>query len=193
MNERILFVISAPSGCGKTTMVKRVMKSLPELAFSISHTTRPPRSKERDGQHYYFINQDLFQEMYEQQPTQFLEWAEVHGNYYGTSRAEVERLHQDNKDVILDIDTQGAKQVMEKASPVSIFVAPPSLEELEKRLRGRNTEDEANIQLRMENAKLEMAMMKEYEYVIINDVLEDAVDKLISIITAERCRSLRLV
>lgn len=188
MSEGMLLVVSAPSGCGKTTMLRRVMGELPNLAFSISHTTRSPRGQEQDGHHYYFVTPQRFLDMRNRKPSAFIEWAEVHGNYYGTSRNEVERLQQLGQDVLLDIDVQGAEQVMEKASPVSVFVAPPSMAELERRLRGRGTEDDDTIALRLRNATTEMKAASRYDYLIVNDVLDEAVASLKSIIIAERCR-----
>ena len=188
MSSGTLFVLSAPSGCGKTTMVREVMRQLPKLVFSISHTTRQPRDKEQHGENYYFVSPDAFTELRDREPSGFLEWAEVHGNFYGTSKYEVERLQAAGQDVILDIDVQGAEQVMAKASPVTIFIAPPSMQELERRLRGRGTEDNATVMLRMQNAKKEMEAAVLYDYLIVNDVLEEAIDCLKSIIVAERCR-----
>ncbi|MBM9513737.1 guanylate kinase [Desulfogranum marinum] len=188
MSSGTLFVLSAPSGCGKTTMVREVMRQLPNLVFSISHTTRQPRNKEQHGVNYYFVSPDAFIELRDREPSGFLEWAEVHGNFYGTSKQEVEQQQAAGKDVILDIDVQGAGQVMSKASPVTIFIAPPSMQELERRLRGRGTEDDATISLRMQNAKKEMEAAVLYDYLIVNDVLEEAIDCLKSIIIAERCR-----
>ncbi len=188
MSSGTLFVLSAPSGCGKTTMVRDVMRQLPDLVFSISHTTRQPRNKEKNGVNYHFVSPDVFVELRDQKPSGFLEWAEVHGNFYGTSKDEVERQQSAGHDVILDIDVQGAEQVMAKASPVTIFIAPPSIQELERRLRGRNTEDDATVTLRMQNAQKEMEAAVMYDYLIVNDVLEEAIECLKSIIIAERCR-----
>ncbi|PID72682.1 MAG: guanylate kinase [Desulfobulbus propionicus] len=188
MSKGLLFVISAPSGCGKTTILRQVMANLPHLVFSVSHTTRVPRKGEEHGTHYYFVSPEAFVQLRDGASTGFLEWAEVHGNYYGTSSAEVERLTSAGNDVILDIDVQGARQVMEKANPVTVFIAPPDMNELERRLRGRGSEDEPAIALRMKNAEEEMAAADNYEYLIVNDVLEDAISALEAIIVAERCR-----
>jgi guanylate kinase len=191
VSDSILFVLSAPSGGGKTTILKKVMAGLPGLVFSVSHTTRPPRPGEVDGRDYHFVSQQEFQAMRGGTPSGFLEWAEVHGNLYGTDRAEVERQLQAGLDVILDIDVQGALQVQRAAAPVMIFIAPPSLAELEARLRRRGTESEDTIRLRLDNARKELERIDRYEYLIINDRLEIAIDSLRSIIVAERCRRRR--
>lgn len=164
------------------------MAELPGLVFSVSHTTRAPRPGEKDGQDYHFVSRDDFLKIQQQQPPGFLEWAEVHGNMYGTSRDEVERHLQAGKDVILDIDVQGAMQVIEAADPVTVFIAPPSLAELERRLRGRGTESEENLALRLENARKEIAFREKYDYLVVNDQLPLAIQSLRSIIIAERCR-----
>lgn len=187
-----LFVISAPSGTGKTTILKRVMKRLGGVAFSVSHTTRTPRLGERDGVEYHFISHAEFEAMRDN--GQFLEWARVHDNYYGTSRKEIAGQLESGLDIILDIDIQGAA-LIRKSSEFSasyIFISPPRLAELEKRLRGRETESEESIQLRLQNARIEMQSAKEYEYVIINDTLEEAVELLTAIILAERAKAHRL-
>ncbi len=187
----ILFVLSAPSGCGKTTLLKRVMADLPGLVFSVSHTTRTPRRGERNGHDYFFVSRNEFSAIRDTQPSGFLEWAEVHGNLYGTSRVEVERRQTSGLDVILDIDVQGAAQVRATADPVTIFIAPPSLEELARRLRGRGTEDEDTVTLRLAGAQREMQAAGEYEYVIINDDLDEAVESLRCVIISERLRRRR--
>ena len=191
MNNGILFVLSAPSGGGKSTILKRVMADLPGLVFSVSHTTRPPRPGEEDGRDYHFVSLHDFLDIRSSGGSGFLEWAEVHGNLYGTSRKEVERHLGSGLDVILDIDVQGARQVQENFSPVSIFIAPPSIEELESRLRKRGTENEKNLEVRLENAKKELSCSGRYDYLIVNDELQEAVDSLRSIIIAERCRGRR--
>jgi len=188
----MLLVLSAPSGCGKTTLLKQVMRDLPGLVFSVSHTTRQPRPGETDGVQYHFVGADVFAAIRNRQPSGFLEWAEVHGNMYGTSVDEVERHQRAGHDVILDIDVQGAAQVRQRVEPVSIFIAPPSLAELERRLRGRGTESEATMALRLNNARKELACSGPYDYLIVNDQLDQAVESLRGIIVAERCRQRRM-
>lgn len=191
MNDGILFVVSAPSGAGKTTILQKMMAGLPGLVFSVSYTTRAPRPGEQDGRDYHFISHEAFTLIRSRQPIGFLEWAEVHGNLYGTGREEVERLLGAGRDVVLDIDVQGAMQVRKTSDPILIFIAPPSPAELESRLRKRGTETEATIALRLENARREMQYAGDYDYLIINDRLADAVDCLRSIVVAERCRRRR--
>ncbi len=191
MTEGLLIVLSAPSGCGKTTMVQRLMQSLPGLVFSVSHTTRAPREREIDGVHYHFVNTTDFLALRDRQPNGFLEWAEVHGNYYGTAVEAVARQLQQGNDVLLDIDVQGAAQVRANSNPVTVFIAPPSLAVLEKRLRGRGTESESTITKRLRNAREELAAAADYDYLIVNDRLDEAVDTLRSIVIAERCRQRR--
>jgi len=191
VNNGILFVLSAPSGGGKSTILKRVMADLPGLVFSVSHTTRQPRRGEKNGQDYHFVDQNTFREIQQRQPSGFLEWAEVHGNLYGTSREEVEQHLQNGKDVILDIDVQGAMQVIDAAEPVTVFISPPSLAELETRLRSRGTENEKDLALRLQNARRELEYNDRYSYLVINDRLQVAVESLRSIIIAERCRRKR--
>jgi guanylate kinase len=186
-----LFVISAPSGAGKTTLLKRVMTRLGGLAFSVSHTTRAPRPGERNGIDYHFVSKAEFMDMITQ--GLFLEHAEVHGNLYGTSKEAIDRQCSACMDVILDIDVQGAAILRRsgKLAASHIFISPPSLSELEKRLRGRGTESEEVIAIRLENARIELQAVKEYEYLVINDRLDEAVDLLTSIIVAERARAHR--
>ncbi len=191
MIESILLVVSAPSGCGKTTILHKVMTDLPGLVFSVSHTTRDPRPGEEDGRDYHFVNREQFKEIRDQQPSGFLEWADVHGNYYGTSRQDVEARLAEGLDVVLDIDVQGAKQICRKGALVTIFIAPPSLSELEQRLRGRGTESEESLSVRLANAEKEMQAADAYTYLIVNDQLDEAVRALEAVIIAERCRRRR--
>ncbi|MCI5166741.1 MAG: guanylate kinase [Candidatus Electrothrix sp. GM3_4] len=188
MAEGLLLVISAPSGCGKTTILKQVMAKVAGLEFSVSHTTRQPRLSEEDGTDYQFVSKEEFLVLRDQQPSGFLEWAEVHGNFYGTSRRDVGALLTAGKDVVLDIDIQGAAQVRDNADPVTVFISPPTLAELERRLRGRGTESPESLTVRLANAEKEMAAADNYRYLIVNDVLEQAVRDLQAIITAERRR-----
>jgi guanylate kinase len=187
-----LFILSAPSGAGKTTLLKRVMADLPGLAFSVSHTTRLPRTGEHDGVDYHFVSRGRFETMRDQGV--FLEWAEVHGNLYGTSRPSVLAQLATGLDVILDIDIQGTAILRNSAAipSASLFITPPSLSELERRLRGRGTDSEETILLRLKNAGKEMQAAVDYEYLIVNDRLEQAVDTLRAIVIAERSRGHRL-
>jgi len=181
-------VVSAPSGAGKTTLLKEVMTELPGLSFSVSHTTRQPRPDERDGVDYHFVDRARFMAIRDQHPPGFLEWAEVHTNLYGTGRREVENSIAQGNDIVLDIDVQGARQVRNVLDAVFIFIAPPSMEVLAQRLRKRGTDSPETIALRLENARQELKAIPEYDYLIINDRLEWAVDTLRAIIIAERSR-----
>lgn len=183
----VFFVISAPSGTGKTTLLKKVMESLPDLWFSISYTTRPPRANEKDGQDYYFVSPAQFEAMVKAQA--FLEWAEVVGNRYGTARAPLERLAQEGYDILLDLDVQGARRVRERVDrSVLIFILPPSYEALRERLVTRGLDAPKVIQSRLANAMRELKEASHYDYVIVNERLEDAVGILRAIIVTERCR-----
>jgi len=185
-----LLVISAPSGTGKTTILKRVMAEVPGLAFSVSHTTRAPRAGEQDGADYHFVDRDRFAAM--RDAGAFLEWAEVHGNFYGTSRAAVDQGLGAGADIILDIDVQGCRQVRAAASDaVTLFIVPPSRAELERRLSGRGTDGAETIRLRLANARQEMADAGRYDFVVVNDDLDRAVAAVKAIVVAERCRHRR--
>ncbi len=187
-----LFILSAPSGAGKTTILKKVMQKIVKLEFSVSHTTREPRKGEKNGVDYHFVPVEEFKGMSDE--GLFLEWAEVHGNYYGTSRLAVLEQLKKGIDIILDIDVQGAAIIAEDPSldSVSIFVAPPSLAELERRLRGRGTDSEETIRIRLGNAGKEMAAAEKYDYLVINDELDEAAETLRAVLIAERSRSHRL-
>jgi guanylate kinase len=185
--EGLIFIISAPSGAGKTTLLRKVMEELSGLRFSVSYTTRPPRANERDGEDYHFISPSLFQKMVERD--EFLEWAEVLGNRYGTARKIMNLFKSEGIDLILDIDTQGAKRVVEQIEPtILIYVLPPSLESLQERLTKRGLDSSERIQFRLANAKRDMEEARWYHYVILNDRIEETVEKLKAIIVAERCR-----
>ena len=188
-----LFIVSAPSGTGKTTILKRIISEMENIMFSVSHTTRPPRPDEKEGVDYYFVEKDAFQKMQEQDL--FYEWAEVHGNLYGTSRNAVQEIIDQGQDIILDIDVQGGLQAMDKVGDkgIFIFILPPSLQELEKRLVNRGTESESVIATRLKNAQGEISVMEKYDYVIVNDSVAEAVEVLKSIIIAERSRKRRSV
>ena len=180
-----LFIVSAPSGAGKTTLVRLLLEKDPGIRVSISSTTRPPRTGENDGREYHFVDVQYFLEMVSR--GDFLEWAEVHGNYYGTSRHWIEAEMSAGRDVLLELDWQGAQQVR-KAFPaaIGIFILPPSLEELKSRLSGRGTDSAETIARRIAAARDEMRHVDEFDYVIINDDLQQALDNLRSIVSATR-------
>jgi len=183
----LVFVISAPSGTGKTTLLKRVMEALPDLRFSVSYTTRSPRANEREGEDYHFISPERFQEMVERE--EFLEWAEVVENRYGTAKGSIERLRKEGFDVLLDIDTQGAKKLKEKLDhSILIFILPPSYETLQKRLFTRGLDSAEVMRNRLANARTEIEEACRYHYLIVNERIEVAVETLKAIIVAERCR-----
>jgi guanylate kinase len=182
-----VIVVSAPSGAGKTTVLGRVLAELAEIRFSVSHTTRPPRGHERDGVEYHFVDRPAFLRLRDE--GRLLEWAEVHGNLYGTGLAEIERARQEGLDVLLDVDVQGARQVRSRISDaVTIFLLPPSYQVLEQRLRGRAQDDEATIRKRLAMAGREIGAFEQYDYAIVNDDLDVAVEALKSIVRAARCR-----
>lgn len=187
----ILFIVSAPSGSGKSTLVKRVMEEVPGLRFSISHTTRPIRNGERDGVDYFFVSPEEFQALI--RDGMFVEHALVYGNHYGTTWREIKAAQATGKDVLLDIDVQGAAQVRERFGPEapSIFVLPPSYEILEQRLRGRSSDGDAVIGHRLETARREIRQFDQYDYVIVNDHVDRAAEVLRSIIVAHRARASR--
>ena len=190
-----LFILSAPSATGKTTLIRHLLahhgELASDLAFSVSHTTRPPRSGEVHGRDYYFISRREFDEMIAADA--FLEWAVVHGRHYGTSKGEVEKLTAAGKDVILDIDVQGACQILERHSRVpAIFVLPPSYEEMERRLRSRGLDDAQQMERRLSDAQEEMRYFKSYGYVILNDDIGRASEALAAIFLARRCRRDRM-
>jgi len=183
----LLFVLSAPSGTGKTTVAERLVQVVPDLRLSRSYTSRPMRRGEADGVDYTFITRARFEERIA--AGAFLEWADVFGNLYGTSAADAERELAAGRDLILVIDVQGARQVrLRRSEIVAIFVLPPSFDVLERRLRGRSKDSEAAIQRRLETARAEVAAFVEYDYVIVNDELDACVDRLRAIVIAERTR-----
>jgi guanylate kinase len=186
--EGTLFVVAAPSGAGKGTLVNALLACDPAIALSISHTTRPPRPGEQYGRHYYFVERAEFER--EVAEGIFLEHAEVHGNLYGTSRTTVAGLLGQGRDVLLEIDWQGAQQVR-RAKPdcVSVFILPPSRPELERRLRGRGSDAPAVIEQRLHNSREEIAHAHEFDYIIVNDRLDDALSDLRAIVQAVRQRS----
>lgn len=180
-------ILTAPSGAGKTTLSRAVIKLHPEIHYSISVTSRPPRSAEKDGVDYHFVSVAEFERMLE--GGELIEWAMVHDNYYGTPRKQIQERLDAGVDVIMDIDTVGARSI-KKLYPqaASIFVLPPSLEELARRLVGRASDSEEVIKKRLNKAKLEMAEIGDFEYFIVNDDFEAAVRQVTAIIEAERCR-----
>jgi guanylate kinase len=183
----LLFVVSAPSGTGKTTVVERLVQIVPDLALSRSYTSRRAREGEADGVDYNFISRARFEEMIAAEA--FLEWADVFGNLYGTCAADAEEALGAGRDLVLVIDVQGARQVRARFRDlVGIFVMPPSFEALEGRLRGRSKDPEEAIQRRLRTARAEVASFTEYDYVIVNDELDACVDRLRAIVTAERAR-----
>lgn len=186
-----VFIISAPSGSGKSTLVSHILKEVPNLRFSISHTTRAPRGQEREGESYHFIARTDFESRAGRD--EFLEYAEVFGNYYGTHRSELERAQAEGKDLVLDIDVQGARQLQKKIpDAVRIFILAPSREILEGRLRARSEDSEAVIERRLREAAEEIRNYREYDYVLINRDVRDSVDALASIVRAERVRRIRM-
>jgi guanylate kinase len=185
----ILFIISAPSGSGKSTLVSQLRTLVEGLDFSISYTTRAPRGSEEDGREYHFITRDEFERMIA--AGAFLEWAEVFGNYYGTAVSALQHAKDVGKDLLLDIDVQGAVQVMEKLpEAVSIFILPPSPQVLEMRLRSRSEAEHVTsedvIQKRLAEARNELKLMRDYKYALVNDVLDQAVIELRAIVLCER-------
>ena len=182
-----LITVTAPSGAGKTTLVRELLRHDSNLRLSVSYTTRAPREGEENGREYHFIETARFLEMRDN--SGFVEWAEVHGNYYGTSRAWLTEQLGEGRDTVLEIDWQGAGQVREAfPESVSVFVLPPSLSELENRLRGRGTDSEETVALRLQAALGEMGHVQEFAYVIINNRLSDAVAELAVIVQAARLR-----
>ncbi len=187
-NNGTLYIISAPSGAGKTSLVKALLEKTDRIRVSVSHTTRGPRPGEEDGKDYHFTDVETFRSMIGAHS--FLEHAQVFDNYYGTSRSSTLDLLGRGIDVILEIDWQGAQQVREKMpEAVSIFILPPSREELEKRLRGRNTDSDEVIERRMRDAINEMSHYREFNYLVFNDDFDTALDELRSVILARRQRA----
>jgi len=180
-----VFIISAPSGSGKSTLVNEIRRTVPDLEFSISYTTRKPRGSERNGCEYFFVTREQFEDMI--RTDQFLEHADVFGNYYGTARHFLDKAKADGKDLLLDIDVQGAAQIKRKLpDAASIFILPPNRSELEQRLRKRSQDSEAVIQRRLDEATREIENYDKYDYILVNDRLEDSVDALQAILLSER-------
>lgn len=186
-----LFIVSAPSGTGKTTLVERLVQCVPGLRMSRSYTSRPARVGEQDGVDYNFITRERFEKMARE--GQFLEWADVFGNCYGTCAADTDAMLARGEDVVLVIDVQGARQVRSRGiETIGIFVLPPSAAVLEQRLRGRSKDSEEQIRRRLEVASAEVDEYSQYEYVVVNDEIEAAVGRLESIVGAERARIRRV-
>ena len=182
-----MIVVSAPSGTGKSTILAGVLERVPEIRFAVSHATRPPRPGESDGVDYHFVSREAFEALIEQEA--FLEWADVHGDLKGTSKAELERAHADGKDLLLDLDVQGAARVKEQVPEcVQIFILPPSFEELEKRLRGRAQDPEEAIRRRLARAESEIRQVGRYDYVVVNDDVSRSVETVVGIIRGARAR-----
>ncbi len=181
------FIICGPSGVGKGTVVSRLMEADPTLYFSVSATTRAPRAGEADGVHYHFLTRERFQEWID--AGDFLEHAQFVGNFYGTPRRYVDEAMDQGRDVLLDIEIQGAEQIHQKRpEAVRIYIAPPSWEELERRLTGRGTEDTEKIRSRLARGREEFAAARDFDYLVINDTVDHAVAEIRAIMTAEHCR-----
>jgi guanylate kinase len=187
----VMLIVSSPSGAGKTTLCNRLRSEFPDLRFSVSHTTRKPRPTEVDGREYHFVDEATFEQMVRAHA--FAEWARVHDYHYGTSIKEIEIARAAGEGIIFDIDFQGARQIRAHyPEAIGVFILPPSLEELERRLRGRGTEDEPTTVRRLANAKREIAHYGLFDYVIVNDDIDRAQGRLRSVVLAERCRRGRL-
>jgi guanylate kinase len=187
----IIFVVSAPSGAGKTTIVRRVVSQLSGASLSVSCTTRAPRPGEVEGVDYSFITREQFSAM--EQAGRFVEWAPVHGDLYGTPRANLERLRHE-EDLVLEIDTEGARKIREVCSDaVLIFILPPSLEVLKGRLKSRGGDAEEAIEARLRNAQKELDQIAWYDYIVVNKEIEEATREVASIIIAERCKAARIL
>ena len=188
----LLLILSSPSGAGKTTLTKRLQERFPDLMFSVSHTTRTPRAGETDGKDYHFVEKKTFEDIV--QAAGFLEWAEVHGNLYGTSLSEIERARSTPgcRGMIFDIDYQGARQIRARVPDVvAVFILPPSMDELERRLRGRRSETDEVIKRRYAVAEREIEHYALFDYLIVNDKVDDAFEHLAGVILAERSRCSR--
>lgn len=190
--DGLLFVITAPSGAGKTSLIEALLKDDPRLKLSISYTTRPPRPGEKDGRDYHFVAAETFESMHAR--GEFLESAEVHGNRYGTSRSVVRELLAAGDDLVLEIDWQGARQVRHLIPEcIGIFILPPSIHELERRMRARGQDSDAVIRRRLANAREELSHSREFEYAIINKEFDEARRNLAAVVCAERARTPRML
>jgi guanylate kinase len=187
----MLFIISAPSGSGKTSLCKRVVKNVKNLKHSISHTTRAPRPREKEGINYFFVSEEQFQKKIKK--NEFVEWAKVHQNYYGTSVKMIRDYIDKGTDLILDLDVQGAEQLRKKfeKDAVFVFIIPPSLKTLHVRLKDRGSDSDREILRRMSEADKELSFYEKYDYILVNRDLEETAEQLQSIIISERCRTNR--
>ena len=187
----LVVIVSAASGSGKSTLLRRLLGENPELLFSVSYTTRVPRGREREGEHYHYVSREEFEARVER--GEFLEYAEVFGNYYGTHRSYLERAQAEGRDLILDIDVQGARQLKSKIpEAVSVFILAPSRDDLENRLRARSEDSEEIVQRRIREAVSEISHYTAYDYVLINREVDQSVATLAAIIQAERARRSRM-
>lgn len=188
-NSPLLLIVSSPSGAGKTTLTTALRARIPGIRFSVSHTTRKPRTNELDGREYHFVDHSTFHDLIERGT--FLEWAQVHGNLYGTSRSEITNAH-DARCLLFDVDYQGARQIKAVCpEAVGVFILPPSMQVLEQRLRGRASEDEATVRMRFDNARREIEHYGLFDYVLENNDLQQATDQLSAVLLAEECRRAR--
>ena len=188
--QGILIVLSGPSGAGKGTICQELLRSYPELNYSISATTRLARVGEQNGVNYWFVSHEEFQKMIKND--ELLEWAEVYGNFYGTPCHHIEKLLNSGKDVVLEIDTQGATQIKKKfPQGVCIYIVPPSLDELANRIQKRGTDSLENIKTRLSSANVELKYVHHYDYVVVNDEVQNATKKIVAIIIAEKCQVVR--
>jgi len=182
-----IIVISAPSGAGKSTLIKRLMAASPGLCFSVSYTTRAPRATEKNGRDYFFVSRKVFQRMVARD--EFVEWADVYGHLYGTARKQLLSAQESGLDILLDIDVQGHQQVRKRLpEAVSVFILPPSFQELSRRLRDRHSDAPEEIERRLQTAREEIAHWSEYDYLVVNDHLPDATQALRAIVRAARFR-----
>ncbi|KUK15940.1 MAG: Guanylate kinase [Petrotoga mobilis] len=185
--EGLLYIVSGPSGAGKSTLIKNALDKITGFSFSVSYTTREKRPGEIDGKDYFFIDKSTFFKMKED--GEFLEWAEVHGNYYATSKKILEETLKESRGLVLDVDVQGAlniKKIYKNA--IYIFILPPSNEDLEKRLKKRGTESKDSLEIRLKDAKWEISHMKDFDYVIVNQEIEESTNQLISVLVAEQLK-----
>ena len=191
MRRGLLFIVTAPSGAGKTTILDRLLEIFPDMEYSISVTTRPPREGEKDGVDYFFVAREEFERKIAEE--EFLEYATVYSNYYGTRKSFIESRLDEGRDVILDIDVQGAINIKSMRYPaVYIYIIPPTMAELRGRLEGRKTDSREVVEERLSKAAEETSLYREYDYVVVNDDLDGAVDTMRAIAVAEKCRPSRM-